>query len=214
VRIDMHVHTTASFDGQIEPASLVELVPDAGLDAVAITDHNSLEGALELVALDPPFQVVVGEEVSSAEGDIIGLFVSETVPPGLSAAETVARLRAQGAVVAAAHPFDVFRSSALGTEAMEAIAEEIDAVEALNARNLRRRDGEEAFEWAEARGLPVVGGSDAHAPRELGRVWTSIPAFSDADSLRAALADARPEGRRSGLDVHVETKLGKHFRRR
>lgn len=214
MKVDFHVHTTASFDSRIEPDELLEIVPSAGLDAIAVTDHNAFEGVLELMELGPSFLVIPGEEIETAEGEIIGLFLSEPIEPGLSPEETVESIRAQGGVVVVPHPFDRFRSSAIERPAIERIARSIDAVEGLNGRNLMEQDDEIAREWAAEAGIATIAGSDAHSPAEVGRVFTEIPEFRDAAGLLAALAQARPLGRRSGIGVHLVTKWDKWRRRK
>ena len=107
IRLDLHVHTTYSFDSTIEPAGLREICRKRGLDGVAVTDHDSLRGSLEFAAELPDLIIVPGSEIRSAEGEIIGLFLSEDVPPGLTAPETMRRIREQGGLVLMPHPFDI-----------------------------------------------------------------------------------------------------------
>ena len=187
------------------------------MDAVAVCDHGTIRGAIEVrraaekagVAL----LVIVAAEILTGEGEIQGLFLTEEVAGGLTPEETIERIRAQGGLVCIPHPFDRYRTSALDRDALERVADRIDAVEALNARNLRAADDRAAARWAQARGIPVLAGSDAHLPSELGRVRTWMPAFTDAESFRVALPGARVEGRRSSPLVHVPTVLGKRTAR-
>jgi predicted metal-dependent phosphoesterase TrpH len=209
IRVDFHVHTAASFDSSIEPERLVELVPARGLDGIAVTDHNSVESGLALAALEPPFLVVVGEEIDTAEGEVVGLFLTERIEPGLSPEETVARIRRQGGVAYVPHPFDRYRSSAMRADALARIAGEIDAVEGHNARNIHAADDRAALAWAREQGVPLVAGSDCHTEYEIGRAFAELPAFSDAQGLRAALPASVPHVSRSHPGVHVVTKVRK-----
>ena len=209
MRVDFHVHTTTSFDSGIEPERLVGLVPERGLDAVAVTDHNAIGGAFELRDLEPPFLVIVGEEIDTAEGEVMGLFLAEEIPPGLTPEETIAGIRDQGGVVVVPHPFDRFRSSAIRQSALERIAGEIDAIEGYNARNVLGADDKEAIAWAAGHDVPLVAGSDSHTDYEVGRAWAELPDFDDAQGLLAALASSRPSVRRSHPGVHVVTKVRK-----
>ena len=209
MRVDFHVHTAFSPDSRVTPERLAELVTERGLDGVAVTDHDSVGGGLVLLALEPPFLVVVGTEVSSRDGDIIGLFVREDIEPGLTAEETVARIKVQGGVVVVPHPFDRFRSSAIGGPGLERISGEVDAVEAFNSRNLMSADDRRARDWALENGVPMVGGSDAHTESEVGRGWAELAGFGDAEGLKRALQGSAVGGRRSGPVVHVATKIEK-----
>jgi hypothetical protein len=129
IRLDLHVHTTYSFDSTIEPAALREICRERGLDGVAVTDHDSLRGSLEFASGLPDLIVVPGSEIRSAEGEIIGLFLSEEVPPGLSARETMRRIHEQGGVVIVPHPFDIVKLKRMRARRLEELLGEIDAME-------------------------------------------------------------------------------------
>ena len=213
LRIDFHVHTATSPDSRISVEDLLSAVPASGLDGVAVCDHDRIGLAREL-ASRAPFRVIVGEEVRTTEGELIGYFMDEEVPGGLPPEETIERIRAQGGIVAVPHPFDRYRSSRLWTETLDRIADDLDAVEGLNARNLRAGDDEAAQEWARERGLALVAGSDAHSPGEVGRCWVELPEFEDAQGLLASLGEGVLGGRRSGPLVHVPTVARKRLGRR
>lgn len=216
--VDFHVHTTASYDAGIDPARLPEVAAGAGLDAVAVCDHDAVDGAIaarEAAArTHPELLVIVGEEVRTTDGEIIGWFLLERVPRGLTPEETVAAIKAQGGLVCVPHPCDRFRRSPLAREALERIASDVDAVEGLNARNLMAADDRAACAWAERRAVPVVAGSDAHTYDEVGRVRTELPRFEDAAGLEAALGSAELVGNRSLPTVHLYTAVKKRLPRR
>jgi predicted metal-dependent phosphoesterase TrpH len=217
--VDFHVHTCGSRDSGMGPRRVIEAARRAGLDGVAVCDHDSVEVALRLAAhvagssIDgaPGFLVIVGEEVRTTGGEIIGYFLSEMVPPGLTPEETVDRILGQGGVVCVPHPFDRFRRSPLNREALERIAPRLHAVEGLNARNLARADDVAARDWASSHGLPCVAGSDAHTYYEIGRARTELPAFDSAVTLLDALPDARLLGGHSNPVVHLVTAVGKRL---
>jgi predicted metal-dependent phosphoesterase TrpH len=210
VIVDFHVHTSGSHDCGTDPARVLQAARRAGLDAIAVCDHGTVQAALELAAGAPRgLLVIVGEEIRTTEGEVIGYFLSETVPPGLTPEGTVERIREQGGVVCVPHPFDRFRRSPLSRVALERIADRVDAIEGLNARNLSRADDAAACRWASARGLPVVAGSDAHTRGEIGRARTGLPPFDSAATLLEALPHARLIGRHSSPAVHVVTAIRK-----
>lgn len=189
LKVDLHTHTDRSLDAGTPPAELVERAAAAGLDRIAVTDHGSVEGALLARELAPE-RVIVGEEVRSACGiELIGLFLEERIPRGLPVEETVERIRDQGGVVYAPHPFAYVRGPRARARTALRWA---DAVEVANARafwpSWNRRGRRAARRWD----LPACAASDAHFPSELGRAFTLLPAFGDAASFRAALALAEP----------------------
>ena len=116
IRADLHNHTYFSPDSILSPKQVVDRVHRAGLDCIAITDHNTIRGGLAVREIADGFQVIVGEEVRTADGEVLGLFLSEDIPRGLTAAETVARIKAQGGIAGVPHPFDHLRSALNETE--------------------------------------------------------------------------------------------------
>ncbi len=203
-RVEFHSHTCASPDGLMRPHELIRAARARGLDRIVVTDHNTLAGARAAHALAPEL-VIVGEEVLTTEGELLGWFVREEVPPGLPPWEALQRLKAQGAVVALAHPFDTWRQG-FRAETLAQLAPYLDAVEGFNARTRKPGANQAAEAWARAHGLPVVSGSDAHLVVEVGRAATYLPPFDDADGLRRALAAARPTRRRAAWWVNLGSR--------
>jgi predicted metal-dependent phosphoesterase TrpH len=212
-RIDLHMHTWVSSDSRTDPKVLVEQAREVGLNRIAVTDHNVIEGALEAHRLAPDL-VIVGEEIETETGgELIAYFVKEVVPPHLSIGETIRRLREQGAVISISHPVDTLRNSALGEKLTLEFIEQVDALEVFNARCLRAADNAHAAEIAKRYGRAITAGSDAHTLREIGRGYLTLPPFRDTpqlflDSLNRATAG----GRLSGIWPHFAStfaKLGK-----
>jgi predicted metal-dependent phosphoesterase TrpH len=201
VRVDLHNHTHYSPDSILSPKQFVREATRRGLDVVAVTDHNTIRGALAVREL-ADFPVIVGEEVRSKDGEILGLFLSDEIPKGLSAGDTIARIKNQGGIVGVPHPFDSLRS-ALREDALLAYIDQIDFIEGLNARMVFPSHNEKAREFAAARNLPVSAGSDAHSPWEVGRVWAEIPPFEGAADFVTALRQGRLVGRLSTPLVHL-----------
>jgi len=147
IRADLHNHTYFSPDSILSPEQVVERVHRAGLDCIAITDHNTVRGGLAVREIADGFQVIVGEEVRTADGEVLGLFLEEDIPRGLPARETIALIKAQGGIVGVPHPFDHLRS-ALNEAEMEALIAEIDFIEALNSRIVFAVHNKLALEFA------------------------------------------------------------------
>ena len=174
LRGDFHMHTHFSHDCLTTPEALVERCLRVGLNCIAVTDHNSLEGgrAAQQIA---PFTVIVGAEIKSTAGEITGLFLREDVPAGLDPVETARRIKEQGALVSVPHPFTGMGRSALDRATATDLLPYIDIVEGFNARTMRASDNADARRFAVEHGLPVTAVSDAHTARELGRTYHRVP---------------------------------------
>ena len=203
------MHSHFSPDSEVSPEAMAKRCADVGLDYVAVTDHNSIEGSVAVKAI-APFNVIIGEEVGSAAGEITGLFLKETIPAGLTALQTVERIKDQGGLVSIPHPFDRFRSHVIDKAALHEIIPYIDIVEGFNSRNNLARDDRKAQEFARTHGFITSGVTDALTTMEIGRTYVEMPEFdgSPEDFLRA-LAAGRIVGRRMTPLIHVLTTLTK-----
>ncbi len=217
--LDLHCHSSASFDSVASPARLMAKARRIGLTHLAITDHERIDGALRArdLAADG-LSIIVGEEVRSADGDLIGLYLEHAVPPGLSAAETAAAIHEQGGLVGLPHPFDRFRSSG-GTQAadqqrtLETLASVVDYVEIHNGRAYRDANPL-ATAFAETHGLPGTASSDAHSVLELGVAQTVVPGLVDGPvTLLALLAEATIIQGRASYLVRGWTPVAKVLQR-
>jgi predicted metal-dependent phosphoesterase TrpH len=208
MKADLHTHTHFSRDGCMSPQVLVERCVQAGIDCVAVSDHNSVEGALEVQRI-APFKVILAEEIKTSEGEIIGLFLEEEVPKGLTPEETVRAIREQGGLVCVPHPFDRLRFSPLRHEALLRVVADVDIIEAFNSRTTLRRDNERAERFAAEHGKLVSAGSDAHTPGEIGLAYVEMPDFEGPKEFLAALEKGRIVGRRASPLVHVISTLAK-----
>jgi len=202
LKADLHVHTCYSKDSTSSPEKIVQHCLDTGINCLAITDHNTISGALELERI-APFKIIVGEEVLTTSGEIIGMFLSEQIPHHLPPEETVARIKAQGGLVCIPHPFDRFRAhSRLRRTVIEKIKSDIDLIEVFNSRTYLLRDSACALSFAQNHGLPGIAGSDAHIVREIGRAYTEIPEFNDAGQFRLALEHSKVFGSKTSILIH------------
>jgi hypothetical protein len=198
VKVDLHVHSSASFDCKAEPAQVGERCRRLGLAPIFLTDHNTIEGAIQLRGLQQ-LAVVVGEEVMTRDGELVGLFLTEVVPQGLSAKEAAARIKAQGGLVYLEHPYDPYRQH-LSEEGIEEVADMIDIVEVWNGRSdhqLNRR----AMQLCDVLGAAPGAGSDAHTLRDIGSVYVEMEGFDGAQDFLAKLRSGKIMSRSSGLHL-------------
>jgi predicted metal-dependent phosphoesterase TrpH len=191
---DLHMHSEHSWDCTTPVDELLDAALAAGLGALAVTDHNTIAGGLEAraraVERGLPLQIVVGSEIkTSADGEIIGLFLHEEVPRGLTFAETLERIHAQGGIVYIPHPFDRFHTTPARV-LLEEHAGSFDVVETANARLWFERDNRAAERFASKYGLRRGAGSDAHVPAGIGTGALRLAPFDDPTSFLRAVDDA------------------------
>jgi predicted metal-dependent phosphoesterase TrpH len=206
--VDLHNHTFHSYDAQNRLADYERAHRQGRVDVVAITDHNTIAGALELRE-QATFPVIVGQEIDTADGELIGLFLETAVPPGLPAAATAERIRAQGGLVYLQHPFYRIVRGRMRAAAREALRGRglIDVVEAANGGPLAAADNARALAWARACGLPHAASSDAHEPAAIGTCVSSIPAAAvTAASLPGLLRAGTTVDRRPPAAIALARK--------
>ncbi len=196
IKLDLHVHTTYSFDSAIDPAELREACRRQGLAGAAITDHDSLRGGLAFASELPDLLIIPGSEIRSAEGEIIGLFMTEEIPPGLPAPETMRRIHEQGGIVVVPHPFDIVKLKRMTSRRLKELKEEIDAIEALNGKPRWWRANGSASRFAREQGFPVTAGSDAHKASHVGLLYTEMEEFSGPAGFMTSLKGASVHGER------------------
>ena len=198
LRVDMHTHTMFSGDSTTTLDEVVESVTESGLDVLCVTDHNALEGALRLRAMLEDAgvcRVVVGEEVKTHTGEIIGLFLTERIPFGETAVRTCELIREQGGIVYVPHPFDPMRRN-ISESSLVDICERglVDAIEVHNAKTSLQSLNARAKSFAAHRGLAMGSGSDAHVPHALGSAYVEMLPFDDAAGFLGNLRNGHVVG--------------------
>ena len=207
IEVDLHMHTDHSGDCATPVDVLLQTARDRGLGAIAITDHNEVSGALEARRIAEgmdDIKVIVAEEVKTAEqGEVIGLFLEEKIPKGLTMAETIAEIRRQGGLVYVPHPFDRFHSVP-DYEHLLDIVEEIDLLEVFNPRVALTSFNEEAVRFARKYRIVPAAGSDSHVAQGLGSVRQRIHDFDGPAEFLEAMRDADITRKHKNL-VYVQT---------
>ena len=181
-----HIHTVYSGDGRITLPELARRARAADVRGLFITDHNTIEGALRFRERFPDFHTVVGEEIMTTAGEVMGLFLENEIAPGKSLEETIEAIREQGGVVVLPHPYDAWRPSSLKPEVHEAAFSQTDAVEIFNGRTFSARHDRRAAQDCERHGKVALYGADAHFPEEIGLCVFEVGEFRDAQSFAAA----------------------------
>jgi hypothetical protein len=205
IDVDLHMHTDHSGDCETPVEVLLATAKEVGLGAIAVTDHNEISGALEAreKAKAAGVKVIVGEEVKTAEqGEVIGLFIEEKIPRGMTMAETVAEIKRQGGLVYVPHPFD--RMHAVPDyEHLPEILDEIDAIEVFNPRVAIGAFNEEAVRFAAKYRIVAGAGSDSHVAQGLGSVRIRMRDFDGPQEFLQSLRDAEITTKPSSL-IYVQ----------
>jgi predicted metal-dependent phosphoesterase TrpH len=216
--VDLHCHTRASFDALTRPRDVARAAAERGLTHLAITDHDRIDGALEAREYAPAgLAILIGEEIRTTRGDLIGVFLRDAVPPGLSPTDAIAAVREQGGLVGIPHPFDRFRGSLARSVGLDELAPLVDWVEIHNSR-LVGRGNAAAAAFAARHELPGVAVSDAHSLLEVAVSYTILETASNADlatpaGLLAALPSATIVGSRASYLVRLQTPFAKVVQR-
>jgi len=211
---DFHIHTRFSRDSILTEESFIAKAIERGLTHVAVTNHNNVEGAIAVrdkvaeLGLADQLTVILGEEVSTTDGEVVGLFLTKTIPRGLSANETADEIHRQGGLVSIPHPFDPFRGSHIKEGPLRNLAEvgKIDAIEIFNCRVTFQRHNLEAAEFAARYGIPGIAASDSHSSFEVAMAFNGLPGFDTADELKAVLPENDWHASRSSVLIHLTTR--------
>ncbi len=199
IHVDLHMHTDHSPDCATPVATLLDTASRVGLGAIAVTDHNEISGALAARELADGIKVIVAEEVKTADqGEVIGLFIEEKIPRGMTLQETIAEIRRQGGLVYVPHPFD--RMHAVPDyEHLLDVVEQIDAIEVFNPRVAFTAFNEEAARFAAKYRIVAGAGSDSHVAQGLGSVKIRMRDFEGPDEFLESLRDADIVRKRQSL---------------
>jgi len=201
LKADLHIHTRYSADCNTPLDRIIARCLEIGINCIAIADHGTTEGALKMQSI-APFPVIVAEEILTPHGEIMGMFLKETIPSGLSVEQTISQIRAQDGLVNIPHPFYTFRPSALDNKIIEEIVEQIDIIEVFNSRTLLPHSSTRAKIFAQKHSLAQSAGSDAHTPNEIGNAYVEMPEFNGKDEFLQALAKGKIFGHRSNPLLH------------
>ncbi|PSQ27440.1 phosphoesterase [Halobacteriales archaeon QS_9_68_17] len=215
--VELHCHSSLSYDGRDPVELLLEQAEAVGLDALAVTDHDEIDASLDAAAKAEEYDLVgiPGMEVSTAAGHVLALGVEKRVPEGLSYHTTLNRIRDLGGIAVVPHPFQESRHGVLANVSKDALAR-ADAIEVYNSRLLTGRANRQAESFARERGLPMTAGSDAHIGEMVGQAVTRIGAEErSVDAILDAAREGRTtvEGKRTPWHISFRQAAGGAKRR-
>jgi predicted metal-dependent phosphoesterase TrpH len=208
-KFDLHIHSIFSSDGLIDPKKIIKIAVKSNLDGIAITDHDTIKGGLKAKNYETKdFQVIIGSEIMTEHGEIIGLFLSEEIKSN-NLTDVICEIKAQNGIIVIPHPFDKIRRSAFHPS--DEFAHLIDCIEGFNSRCILQKYNDKAVEYANKHNLPLVAGSDAHFENEIGNAGL----ITESEDLREAIIrkDIEIFGKRSMLVNHMFTKGLKKWRK-
>lgn len=213
VNLELHCHTNHSACGFIRPENIEPLCLKKGIDVIAITDHNTIQGALRVRQLAQKITVIVAEEIKTSKGDIIGYFLEREIPSLMTPADTINAIKDQGGIVSVPHPFDQMRTSRLSPDTLNLILDKIDMIEIFNSRDILKKQNTAVIRQALENGVVPVSASDAHFGVEIGHSITAIEAFDTPAQFLKNLRNAECLRQKScSLWVHIATKLLKFWK--
>lgn len=196
-KVDLHTHSAASPDGGITQDQYRRALDSGLLDCIAVTDHNDIDFAMSLRETLGE-RIIIGQEIMSTAGEIIGLFLEKRIPAGLTPLETVQHIKDQGGLVYIPHPFETVRKGLHPAE-LEPITNHIDLVEICNGRAFLQNRSSQTVVWAKLNRVTGVASSDAHGYKGLGRTYMQLSALPACETMLALCARGVPRTERPGL---------------
>lgn len=201
LRMEMHLHTQYSIDSYLKLDTIIKICQKKGINALAVTDHGTIEGAERLrekiEEKNAKIKVITGEEIFTAKGEVIGLFLKERIPYLLSLEETIRRIKEQGGLVYIPHPFIPFMANCLGKELYQ-FSKEIDIIEIFNARTMFKAGLRKTRQFAQDNKLITVVASDAHTRFEIGNAYMELEDFNGPREFLRNLRGAKAVIKRGG----------------
>lgn len=184
MKIDLHIHTNYSPCSNLSLSHLISKCKKKRIDCVAITDHDTIDGALQLKKILPQntklLKVIIGEEITTQDGHIIGLFLKEKIPSHMSSKKTILEIKKQGGLVFIPHPFDIFRTSRIGLKKLKKIYHQVDIIEIFNGRTIFPYNDKKAKKFSSEYKITPGIGTDAHCKWEIGKAYIEMENFSSS----------------------------------
>ncbi len=187
MRVDLHIHTNYSPCSNLSLSKLIHTCKQKGIDCIAITDHDTIAGALQLKRILPQdsrlFKLIIGEEITTQDGHIIGLFLKKEISPNMTLEETISEIKKQEGLVLIPHPFDILRTSRIGSKNFKKISHQLDIIEIFNGRTILFWNDRKAKKFAEEYNLIPTVATDSHTKWEIGRAYIEMENFNSSFDL-------------------------------
>lgn len=209
-KVDLHTHSVASPDGGLSVENYRQALDSERLQVIAITDHNRVDFAENLRG-DLGDSIIIGEEITTVEGEIIGLYLQEKIPENLTALEAVQQIHNQGGIVYVPHPFETTRKG-LAVGVLDQLEPYIDIIETYNGRTLQNRSAK-ANHWASEHCKAKASSSDAHGRVGWGNTWSTLTAFPNRETLVQLLADSAHHAGSTGVIGRAYPKFNRLHKR-
>ncbi len=210
LRSVIHCHTEFSRDSSWKIADVIRECHEQHIDVIAITDHDTIDGALALMASAPKnLQVIIGQEITTTQGDLIGLYLDTVIQPHQSIQHTIAEIHRQNGIVILPHPFDRLRRHAVGAVVSETIKQEIDLIETFNARCLFSADNHTAEQFATKNQLSGIAAADAHFASELTNAVCLLDNCDSSTNFLQSVHNMQTETKTAGPRVHIHSAFAK-----
>lgn len=206
-KVDLHTHSVASPDGGITADQYQRAIGTKLLDVIAITDHNRIDFALELQKKIGD-TIIVGEEIMTTAGEIVGLYLKEAVKPGLTPQETIKHIKDQGGIVYIPHPFETIRKG-MHPAVLDELVDHVDIIEVCNGRAFFQNKSEQAVVWTRVNGKQGAASSDAHGFQGLGSTYTTLPEMPNRDNLLNLMENSVPMTGRPSIRALLYPKLNR-----
>jgi len=201
LKADLHIHSNYSFDCGNTLEGIVKSCLNTGINCIAISDHGTAQGALKMKNL-APFEVIIAEEILTPYGEVMGMFLKETIPTNISIEEAISRIREQDGIVCIPHPFDKYNRCGLGKKVLEKFIQDIDVIEVFNARSPLPWNSSQSLSFARHHNKAKSAGSDSHTLGEIGTTYIEMPEFKNRKDFLDALNKGKIHGHMANPLVH------------
>ncbi len=194
LKADLHIHSSCSYDSLNKPEDIIKRCNDTGINCIAIADHGTADCALKIQKI-APFNVIVAEEIMTQYGEVMGMFLKETIPSKIPIAKAISLIREQDGLVCIPHPFDKPNRHGLGRKILEEFIDDIDIIEVFNARSPLHWFSATSLKFAKKHNKAASAGSDAHTINEIGSTYIEMPEFTGKADFLSALNKGKIYGR-------------------
>lgn len=207
IKVDLHTHSIASPDGGLTLKHYQQAIKSKQLDVIAITDHNRIDFAID-AKKQMPSSIIIGEEIMTTRGEIIGLYLKEAIPAGLTPEKAIQAIKRQNGIVYIPHPFETIRKG-LSPAILDKLVDDVDIIEIRNGRAFFQNMSKQAVAWMQVNGKVGAASSDAHGPKGLGHTYTQLSAIPAKATLVTLLSSGIVIAGRPSVPALIYPKMNR-----